>query len=74
MPWPITTHGHGKQLVPWHAHRDQAIEHGECLSGSQLMMRGGGRVELSAIPVSFNANNLLGKVLPNRADDSLQHR
>ena len=37
-------------------------------------MRGGGRVELSAVPVSFNANNLLGEALSNRADDPLQHR
>jgi len=74
MPWPIAAHRHGKQLVSWHPHRDQSIENGECLCGGQLVMRSGGGVELRAIPVSFDANNLLGKVLPNRTNDPLQHR
>lgn len=74
MPWPIATHRHGEQLVSWYAHRHQSIEDRECLRGGQLVMRSGGGVELRAIPVSFDANNLLGKVLPNRTNDPLQHR
>ena len=73
MPWSIAAQCHGEQLISWHAHRDQSIENGECLSGSQLVVRSGGGVKLSAVPVSFNANNLFGEVLPYRADDALQH-